>query len=169
MASIESLLIAGSLLILSISFIYYGSAVKDQNRVKAAQLRLEQIKFINDPAADKALTEILWVWEWKDFDDYWSKYSPKANPDANITRRIARNYYVALASMVRRGDLDIELLYELNPSGVTRYWEKIGPIALEFRKRNNYPDYLEPIEYLKEKINDHRESKGLLAPEQVHS
>ena len=167
MTSIESLLFAGSLLALSIVFIYYGSAVKEQNRIKASQLRLEQIEFINDPTADKALTEILWVWEWMDFDDYWSKYSPRNNPDANITRRIARNYYVALASMVRHGDLDIELLYELNPSGVTRYWEKLGPIALEFRMRNNYPDYLESIEYLAGRVSEYREGKGLSTPNQV--
>ena len=167
MVSIESILISGSLFVLCVSFFYYGSAVKEQNRTKATQLRLDQINFINDPIADKALTEILWVWEWTDFDDYWSKYSPRANPEANITRRIARNYYVALASMVRRGDLDVELLYELNPSGVTRYWEKIGPIALEFRKRNNYPDYLEPIEYLAQRINEHRENIGLSTPSQV--
>ena len=167
MASIESILFSVSLLLLGISFIYYGSAVKEQSRIKASQLRLEQIKFINDPETDKALTEILWVWGWSDFDDYWSKYSPRNNPEANITRRIARNYYVALASMVRNGDLDIELLYELNPSGVTRYWEKMGPIALEFRKRNNYPDYLEPIEYLAGQINEHRARKGLSTPSNV--
>ena len=167
MASIESLLISGSLIVLSIIFIYYISAVKEQNRIKASQLRLEQIKFINDPETDKALTEILWVWEWSDFDDYWSKYSPRANPEANVTRRIARNYYVALASMVRSGDLDIELLYELNPSGVTRYWEKLGPIALEFRMRNNYPDYLESIEYLAGRVSEYRERKGLSTPNQV--
>jgi len=167
MVSIESLLISGSLMVLSLVFIYYGSAVKEQGKVKASQLRLEQIKFINDPGTDRALTEILWVWEWTDFDDYWSKYSPRANPEANVTRRIARNYYVALASMVRNGDLDIGLLYALNPSGVTRYWEKMGPIALEFRKRNNYPDYLEPVEYLTGKIAEHRDSRGISAPSQV--
>ena len=167
MASIESLLISVSILVLGITIIYFGSIVKERNSTMAAQLRLEQINFINDPTADKALTEILWVWEWTDFDDYWSKYSPRANPEANITRRIARNYYVALASMVKRGDLAVELLYELNPSGVTRYWEKIGPIALEFRKRNNYPDYLEPIEYLALRIKEHRESIGLSNPSQV--
>ena len=167
MASIESILIAGSLLVLCISIIFYGSAIREQNRVKASQLRLDQIKFINDPVVDKALSEILWVWEWTDFDDYWSKYSPRANPEANITRRIARNYYVALASMIRNGDLDIGLLYELNPSGVTRYWDKMGPIALEFRERNNSPDYLEPVEYLAGKITEYRESKGVPALEQV--
>jgi len=167
MASIESILISASILLLGVSVLYYGSAIREQNRIKAAQLRLEQINFINDPTADKALTEILWVWAWTDFDDYWSKYSPRANPEANITRRIARNYYVALASMVKRGDLDIGLFYELNPSGVTRYWEKMGLIALEFRKRNNYPDYLESVEYLAGKIAEYRKSKGVPAPGHV--
>lgn len=164
MVSIESILIVCSILVLSISIFYHSRAVNDQNRIKSTELRLEQIRFINDPIADKALTEILWVWTWEDFDDYWTKYSPRANPEANVTRRIARNYYVALASMVRRGDLDIGLLYELNPSGVTRYWEKIKPIAMEFRKRNNYPDYLEPIEYLASRFTEYRKALSLSAP-----
>jgi hypothetical protein len=154
--------------LVSASFTYLGLGLRKQNRLRATKLRLEQIRFINDPNVDKALTEILWVWDWEDFDDYWEKYSPRANPDANLTRRIARNYYVALAAMVRSGDLDIGLLYELNPSGVTRYWEKIGPIAYEFRERNNYPDYLEPVEYLANRITEHRESKGAPSPDKVN-
>ena len=155
------------LIIFTLGLTYIGFSFRKLNQVKTAQLRLDKIKFINDPKVDIALTEILWVWEWSDFDDYWQKYSPRANPEANNTRRIARNYYVALASMVRNGDLDIGLLYELNPSGVTRYWEKIGPIAYEFRKRNNYPDYLEPVEYLANKFKEYRESRGTPAPETV--
>ncbi len=155
MATIDFILPTAAALVFT-SLIYIGYTVREHNKIKVAQLRLEQTRFINDPAADKALTEILWVWEWEDFDEYWRKYGPRSNPEANITRRIARNYYVALANMVRRGDLDIELLYELNPSGITRYWEKIGPIALEFRKRDNYPDYLEPVEYLAGRIAEYR-------------
>jgi len=155
------------LIVFTLGLTYIGFSFRKLNQVKTAQLRLDKIKFINDPKVDIALTEILWVWEWTDFDDYWQKYSPRANPEANNTRRIARNYYVALASMVRNGDLDIGLLYELNPSGVTRYWEKIGPIAYEFRKRNNYPDYLEPVEYLANKFKEYRESRGTPAPETV--
>ena len=119
MVSFEFIVIVSSWLALCASFLYYGLAVREQHRVKASQLRLDQIKFINDADVDRALTEILWVWQWEDFDDYWAKYSPKGNLDANVTRRIARNYCVALATMVRAGDLSMKLLYELNPSGVT--------------------------------------------------
>ncbi len=45
------------------------------------------------------------------------KYSPKSNPETNVTRRVARNYNMALATMIRMGDMDVELVYELNPSG----------------------------------------------------
>ena len=168
MDSFEFLIIISSLLALCASFLYYGRALTEQNRVRKSQIRLDQIRFINDEVTDRALTEILWVWEWKDFDDYWAKYSPRGNPEANVTRMIARNYYMALAAMVRNDDLNIELLYELNPSGVTRYWEKMGPIAQEFRRRNDYPDYLEPVEYLAGRITELRKSKNLPAPGQVN-
>lgn len=167
MVSFEFIVIISSWLALCASFLYYGLAIREQNRVRGTHLRLEQVRFINDEEVDRALTEILWVWQWEDFDDYWAKYSPRGNPEANVTRRVARNYYVSLATMIRKGDLDLELLYELNPSGVTRYWEKIGPIAYEFRKRNDYPDYLEPVEYLAGRITELRKSKNLPAQGQV--
>jgi len=160
MVSFEFIVIISSWLALCASFMYYGLAVREQNRVRVAQLRLDQVRFINNEGADKALTEILWVWQWEDFDDYWVKYNPNSNPEANVTRRVARNYYVALATMIRMGDMDVELLYELNPSGVTRYWEKIGPIASEFRRRNNYPEYLEPVEYLAGRITEIRKNRN---------
>jgi hypothetical protein len=168
MVSFEFIVIVSSWLALCASLMYYGLALRAGNKVKASQLRLDQIKFINDEGADRAITEILWVWQWEDFDDYWAKYSPKGNPDENVTRRVARNYYIALATMVRAGDLSIKLLYELNPSGVTRYWDKIGPIALEFRRRNDYPDYLEPVEYLAGRVTDYRKSRDISTPGQVY-
>ena len=79
------------LIVFTLGLTYIGFSFRKLSQVKTAQLRLDQIKFINDPKVDIALTEILWVWEWSDFDDYWQKYSPRANPDANNTRRIARN------------------------------------------------------------------------------
>ncbi len=161
MVSFEFIVIISSWLALCASFLYYGFTAREQNRVRGAQLRLDQVRFINDEGVNRALTEILWVWQWEDFDDYWVKYSPRGNPEANVTRRVARNYYVALATMIRKGDLNLELLYELNPSGVTRYWEKIQPIAKEFRRRNDYPDYLEPVEYLAGRMAELRKSKNL--------
>jgi hypothetical protein len=98
MVSFEFIVIISSWLALCASFMYYGLAVREQNRVRVAQLRLDQVRFINNEGADKALTEILWVWQWEDFDDYWVKYNPNSNPEANVTRRVARSYYVALAS-----------------------------------------------------------------------
>lgn len=167
MVSMEFTLAMVTLVILGSLLILIQQAINEQTKTRNAQLRLEHIQFINDPDVDKALTEILWTWKWENFDEYWQKYSPRNNPEANIIRRIARNYYVALAEMVKNGDMDIELIYRLNPSGVTRYWDKIGPIAYEFRKRNNYPDYLEPVEYLASKIKEIREEKGISAPKQV--
>ena len=43
----------------------------------------------------------------------------------------------------------------------------MGPIALEFRRRNDYSDYLEPVEYLAGRIAEYRTSKNLSTPGQV--
>ena len=132
-----------------------------------ARRHLELGRYMTDEKFSRAVTDILWRWQWTDYDDYWSKYSPRNDPDANVTRRLARDYYVGLASLVRSGAASIEQVYELNPSGVTRYWEKIGPIAREFRRRNEYPDYLEPVEYLADEMEKLRERRGLSGPKKL--
>jgi hypothetical protein len=169
-----SLTIAGFTLTLGIGYavyVYrlYMSLKMEEHRTRQAAHHLNMIKYINDEKFDDALTEILWDWQWSSYDEYWEKYSPVKNPRANVTRRIARNYYNSLAVLVRRGFLDLDLLYELNPSGVIRYWEKMGPIAEEFRRRNDYPDYLEPIEYLANEMIALRGKRGLSSPKPVTS
>ena len=140
---------------------------REELETARARHHLELVRFMTDEKFSRAVTDILWRWQWTDYDDYWSKYSPRSDPDANVTRRLARDYYVGLASLVRSGAASIEQIYELNPSGVTRYWEKIGPIAREFRRRNEYPDYLEPVEYLADEMEKIRERRGQSAPKQL--
>ena len=136
-------------------------------KAREAQLRLQLIAYMTDERFEGALNEILWRWDWEDWDDYWEKYSPHGNPEANLTRRLARSFYVGLATIVRDGLVDIETVYELNPTGVTRYWEKMGPIAREFRELNDYPGYLEPVEYLAGEIAKLRARKGDPEPKPV--
>jgi len=136
-------------------------------KAREAQLRLQLVSYMTDEKFENTINEILWRWDWEGWDDYWEKYSPHGNPEANLARRLARSFYVGLASMVRDGLVDIETVYELNPTGVTRYWEKMGPIAREFRERNDYPGYLEPVEYLAEEIARLRERRGDPEPKPV--
>jgi len=129
-------------------------------KASKARLRIQLYEYMTEERFERAISEILWGWEWSGWDDYWEKYSPLKDPEANVTRRIARSYYVSLANLVRDGLVDLETIYELNPTGVTRYWEKIEPIAREFRRRNDYPGYLEPVEYLAGEMEKLMESKG---------
>jgi len=133
-------------------------------RAREARLRIRLYDYMTEERFERAISEILWRWEWSGWDDYWEKYGPLKDPEANVTRRLARSYYVSLANLVRDGLVDIETIYELNPTGVTRYWEKIGPIAREFRRRNDYPGYLEPVEYLAGEMEKLREIKGSPRP-----
>jgi len=140
---------------------------REEVEAAKARHRLELVRFVTDERFSRAVSDILWRWQWTDYDDYWSKYSPQSNPEANVTRRLARDYYVGLASLVRSGAASVEQVYELNPSGVTRYWEKMGPIAREFRDRNDYPDYLEPVEYLAGEFEKLRKRRGVPGPREL--
>jgi hypothetical protein len=158
------LIAAAGIAVIAVNFVVTGRRLLDiresKLKVRRAQFRLQLITYMTDERFDGALNEILWRWDWEGWDDYWEKYSPLVNPEANLARRLARSFYMGLASMVRDGLVDIETVYEMNPMGVTRYWEKMGPIAREFRERNDYPGYLEPVEYLADEVAKLRKRKG---------
>jgi len=139
-------------------------AKESELKAEEARTRIRLYDYMTMERFERAISEVLWGWEWSGWDDYWEKYGPLQNPEANVTRRLARSYYVSLANMVRDGLVDLETIYWFNPTGVTRYWEKIGPIAREFRRRNDYPGYLESVEYLAGEMEKLRERKGSPRP-----
>ena len=167
------LIVAAGIAVIAVNSVVIGRRLLEVResmlKVREAQLRLQLIDYMTDERFEGALNEILWRWDWEGWDDYWKKYSPLGNPEANLSRRLARSFYVGLASLVRDGLVDIETVYEMNPTGVTRYWEKMGPIAREFRERNDYPGYLEPVEYLAEEVVKLRERKGDPKPKPLRS
>ena len=36
---------------------------------------------LNSKDSRKQLGEFIYVWEWKDYDDFWDKYGPEGNID----------------------------------------------------------------------------------------
>ena len=91
--------------------------------------------------------EILFHWEWKDFEDFWRKYGPETNPKAFSKWDSVGTYFRGVGVLVKRKLIDPGLVDELMGTSIILHWEKSGPIMKEFRERY-WPHAYEWFEYL---------------------
>jgi len=91
--------------------------------------------------------EILFHWDWKDFEDFWKKYGPETNPKAFSKWDSIGTYFRGVGVLVKRKLIDPDLVDELMGTSIILHWEKSGPIMKEFRERY-WPHAYEWFEYL---------------------
>ena len=93
------------------------------------------------------------------YDDYKAKYGFQANPDEYILHGRVESYLEGIGVLVKRGLIDPSFVDDLMSSAITMFWEKFGPILLEYRVRMNYPQRGEYVEYLYNQIKPIVESQ----------
>lgn len=96
----------------------------------------------------KIVNEILLHWEWKDYDDFQSKYSPDSNLETYSKIYSMLQYFKGIGVMVKRELIDPTLVDDLLSGFIIRCWEKMEPIIRIDRERMNWPQYAEHVEYL---------------------
>ena len=87
-------------------------------------------------------------WKWTDPDDFFKKYGPEVNSEV-FSRLIALgNFFRGVGVLLNRGLIDRRLVDDLLHSPVVMYWEKMEPVAKEYRVRYKLPRALEFIDHL---------------------
>jgi hypothetical protein len=86
--------------------------------------------------------------EWKDYDDFSEKYSPKSNPEAVDAWVAVGNFCEGLGVLVKNDLIEPSLVDDLESHTIVHNWEKFSPIIFETRKRYNFPTAFEQWEYL---------------------
>jgi hypothetical protein len=78
----------------------------------------------------------------KDYDDFVKKYGPLASekPEQMAIMTIG-NYCETIGTLVRKGLLDINLVYEFWGHNLLLYWEKMKPLAEGAMKQYDQPWY----------------------------
>jgi len=133
-------------------FTYYVMTVRNQNRTRQAQLFMQIFDRLNDKESRKQLGEFIWVWEWKDFDDFWNKYGPVGNIDDWASFNSFNVYYEGIGVMIKRGLIDPTFVDDIMSGEILRVWEKFEPVAREWRRRLDWPQAFEWNEYLYNEI-----------------
>jgi hypothetical protein len=87
-------------------------------------------------------------WEWRDYDDFMEKYGRKSNPDAWRKFVVLGSFLEGLGVFVKRGLIDALMVDDLLSWYIVVYWQKLGSIYIEYRRRMNSPTIMEFGEYL---------------------
>lgn len=127
---------------------YYVMNLRFQNRTRQAQLFMQIHARWGDRAFIKGFFDILNLWEWKDWDDFWAKYGQRSNEEAFITIVEIGWYFECVGQLLRDKLIDIRLVDAMYSDRVIRYWEKAIPIIVGLREQYRNPDYYGNFEYL---------------------
>jgi hypothetical protein len=154
MVNIETLSIVFTGLSISLAAFYYISTLRNAQKAQKLQIETRQAQLFMPIYSTsyseehiKALEEVR-QWEWEDYDDYMAKYGSEANPEAYMMYRKLFGYLEGLGVLVRRGLIDPSLVDDLMSGFIIRFWEKFEPYFVERRRRLNWPQVGEQIEYL---------------------
>lgn len=127
---------------------YYVMMLRFQNRTRQAQLFMQIHAQWESRAFIKGFYDILNVWKWKDWDDFWAKYGQRSNEEAFITMTEVIWYFEGVGQLLKDGLIDISLVEAMYLDRVIKLWEKGYPITMGLREMHRNPDYYGNFEYL---------------------
>jgi hypothetical protein len=152
MVDYQAISIAFAGISIGVAALYYALNIRHQRETRQTQLFMQIFDRLNDKESRKQFGEFIYVWEWKDFDDFWDKYGPERNIDDWASFNSFNAYYEGIGVMIKRGLIDPMFVDDIMSGEIIRVWEKFEPIAREWRRRQNWPQAFEWNEYLYNEI-----------------
>ena len=158
--------VVGTLLAATIAVRSYVNSNKRTEEARARELETRQLQiFMNvyqthiSKTFQHDVEQIHHVWEWKDLDDYMSKYG-SIHPENSAMMASVFMTYDGMGALVKRGLVNPELVYDLLNIQAVETWEKFRPLISEIRTSYNVPHVFEYYEYLYNLLEEIRRKRG---------
>jgi len=133
-----------------VAAIYYIFNMRTTLQTRQAQLFTQFLTNMDRAYWDK-FEEIRTRWQWKDYEDFMSKYSPDANPDEWLTLMYTLYPFEQLGILMKQELFDPPIMYHQLGSFIIGLWEKIEPVLNEYRRRMDHEmlcEYTEDFYYV---------------------
>jgi hypothetical protein len=137
---------------------YYVMTIRANQRNQELQLETRQAQLFmqiydkfNDYDRSEISIEVL-SFEWENNEDFWSKYSFEADPEAYRKWNHVAGFFEGVGVLVKRKLIDPEVVDDLMSASTLMFWERYGPVIIDGRKRLNMPQMWEWAEYLYHEI-----------------
>ena len=143
---------------LIVGIVYYITIMRNAQKAR----RYENLQwFLNDRTNEDVMLQYTFVsnLEWEDYDDFERRYGIKTNPDAwaRIYSYLVRFDDIGL--ILKKGHIDIDILYEFTGRMIQSLWKKYQPI-IEERRRRVDPTHFNWFQYLVEEMNKESKRRG---------
>jgi hypothetical protein len=155
MVSIEIIALVLTGLSITASIIYYANVLSNSNKTQKMQLETRQAQlFMNiyntwsTKQYHRDREQLLYVWEFTDFDDFYKKYGVDVNPDDHAIWDMFSTHFGGIAVLIRRGLIDSEMVYDLMYESIIWFWEKYGTIFLRLRELSGNPKTWKDLELM---------------------
>ena len=125
-----------------IGVLYYVLDIRHQAKTRRTDLVLSLYATFGSSEFQEHWTKFV-KGDYKDYNDFVKKYSICSDPAPESTW-----LFEALGVLLKNKLIDISLIDDLFTGPSKWFWEKLKPIAEDTRKRFNYPQHAEHIEYL---------------------
>jgi hypothetical protein len=134
---------------------YYAINLRLQQRntritleTRRAQLFMPLYAYYDQTEFPAKLHNIYVKWKWDDPKDFFEKYGPEVDMDAWSQVQSMGNYFRGVGVLLKDKLVDRRMVYDLLYSPIMMYWEKIEPIAKEYRVKYNQPKSFMYLDYL---------------------
>ena len=139
--------IAGALGVCVAAF-YYVMNLRETTRNRKVALTTSLMQNFISEEGSRRWMELMQM-EWKDYDDYQSKYDSKVNLDNYARRNTVWNTCDILGYQYMSGQIDLATVWSICNTAVPLTWEKFGPVILEGKRRGETSKHIwEYFEYL---------------------
>ena len=136
-------------------------AQEHATETRQAQLFMDHYKLDTSQEFGKIVMELIWLWNWDDYDDLVKKYGPVSGSVDNYSKMISVClHFDGLGVQVKNGLLNIDNVYDLYSNRLIPFWEKFAPVIIEARRRGNAPQIYEHFEWLYYELKKIREGRG---------
>lgn len=124
-----------------VAAIYYLMQIRLQTKIRQTDLLVRLAPWLNMSGSElqQAMVKVINL-EFKDYDDFVKKYGPLASegPEQMAIMTIG-NYCETLGTLVRRGLVDIDLVYEFWGHNLLLYADKLRPVTEGTMKQSDQP------------------------------
>ena len=140
---------------LLVGIFYYIMTLRNQQKSQKATLDTRQvqlhIKLYETMLSAKALEngwDMLFNWEFNNFDEFWEKYGVDTNREAFFQWVALGNYYENVGILISEGLIDVQRVEDMMSFDVIRFWERFEQVIIGVRETLQWPSFNEWVEYL---------------------
>ena len=108
-------------------------AQEQATETRQAQLFMDLYETYRSPEFRHQFYSLIMQHDWRNYEEYMEKYGPATNLSVFVDHGALIGYFDGVRVLLKKGLVDVEMVYELLYPMVTLTWEKLEPTIIGAR------------------------------------